>query len=72
MTMQATNPTTVRRNQNKVTKHVGRYVKRGRRDWRDEFYDRTEMLDSELDAAILAIATEKIISMTGRKCLIPN
>ena len=43
---------------NKVTKHMGRYVKRGRRDLSKlGFYDRTEMLDSELDAAILPTAT---------------
>ncbi len=53
--MQATVPTTIRRNQNKVTKHVGIYVKRGRRDWIElGFYDRTVILDSEIDAAILA------------------
>ena len=40
---------------------MGRYVKRGLCDWSKlEFYDRIKMLNSELDAAILAIATEKM------------
>ena len=59
--MQATITTTVQRNLNKVTKHMGRYVKRRLRDWSElGFYDKTKMLDSELDTAILATATEKI------------
>ena len=38
-----------------------RYVQRGRREWTElGFFDRTAMLESEIEAAILAIATEKM------------
>ena len=41
-----------------------RCVKRGRRDWSGiGLYYRTEKLDPEIDAAILAIATEKMNGM---------
>ena len=50
-----------------------RYVKRGRRDWSElGFYDRIKMLDSEIDAAILAIAAAKMNYIKEPKCLIPK
>ena len=38
-----------------------RYVKRGLLDWSElGFYDRTAMLDSEIDAVVLSISTEQM------------
>ena len=61
------------RNQNKVMKHMGGYVKRG---WSEMNYTTgpkcliPKKKESELDAAILAIATEKMNATTGPKYFI--